>query len=110
MVRPAFFVSAATLLLAACANPPPSCSATDAVYTICADDQVWECPVATTEQLAAKKAITDACKQEADPTKCILDAKFEMFQMTLKAKCAEGGQVCVESTGAGPKVASCQMK
>lgn len=97
----------AALLLAACGSPPPTCSATDTAYTVCSEEQVWECGVATPEQLAAKKAITDACGQD---TQCLLKAKYEMFKMTLKAKCGEGGQVCVESMGAGARSASCQMK
>ncbi len=68
---------------------------------------MWECPVATSEQLAAKKKITDACGMD---TQCLLNAKYEMFNMTLKAKCAEGGMICVEAMGAGAKSASCQMK
>jgi hypothetical protein len=76
-------------------------------YTICSDEQVWECGVATPEQLAKKKAITDACNND---TQCILNAKYEMYEMTLKAKCGEAGQVCVQSTGPGDRVASCQMK
>ena len=70
-------------------------------YTVCSDDQVWECQVATAEQQAKKKAITDACMND---TQCILSAKFEMYPMTLKAKCGEGGQMCVESMGAGREV------
>jgi hypothetical protein len=76
-------------------------------YTICAEEQVWECPVATAEQQAKKKAITDACGND---TQCILNAKYEMYPMTLKAKCGEGGQVCVQSMGPGAQSASCQMK
>lgn len=99
----------AVLFFAACGNPPPTCSATDTAYTVCADEQVWECPVATAEQLAAKKAISDACKTEADPTGCLLKAEYEMFPMVLKVKCAEGGQVCVEAAPPAQS-ASCQMK
>lgn len=96
-------------LLAACGSPPPTCSATDEAYRICSDDQVWECPVATAQQLAAKQAITDACQQEANPNQCILRAKYEMFPMNLVAKCKEGGLVCKETLSAAMKTAACEM-
>jgi hypothetical protein len=107
LVRAALVTAFAAFSFAACASDPPTCSATDMSYTICAEEQVWECPVATAEQQAKKKAITDACGND---TQCILNAKYEMYPMTLKAKCGEGGQVCVQSMGPGAQSASCQMK
>lgn len=100
----------AVLSLSSCANPPPECAATAAAYRVCSDEQVWECPVATPAQLSAKQVIEDGCKQAPDQVKCLLDAKFELYPMTLVARCAEAGQVCVEGMGVGAKTASCQMK
>ena len=111
------FIALSLVVLAACGSPTPTCAATDTPYQICSDGSVYECPQATQDKLDAKKAIDDACRREADSTKCILNAKYEMFPMTLKARCREGGQKCVESSRAAdggvsgaftPKSASCQ--
>lgn len=106
-----------SLTFAACSNPPPTCSATETAYRVCSDNQVWECPVATAQQLAARKVIDDDCKQQADQVKCILNAKYEQFPMKLAADCQGGGQRCVDSSASpdagvpvGTKVASCQPK
>ena len=81
------------LVVAACASPPPTCAASEAAFDICSDNQVFECPVGSTEALAEKQAIEDACAESADPTGCIFDAEFEQFPTTLKADCAGAGQV-----------------
>ena len=101
----------------ACSNPPPTCSATETAYRVCSDNQVWECPVATPQQLAARKVIDDDCKQQADPVKCVLNAKYEQLTMKLAADCQGGGQRCVDSSASpdagvpvGTKAASCQPK
>lgn len=96
-------------LLSACGSPPPTCSATDLSYRICSDNQVWECPVATAPQLAAKKSIDDGCRTQPDPVKCLLDAKYEQLPMKLAADCRSGGQVCVTSTPAS-RDASCMAR
>ncbi len=101
--------AAAALALAACGDPPPTCAATDSAYSVCSDDQVWECQVATQAQIDAKKAIDAACQQQADPVKCMLDAKYEMFPMKLKANCKAGGQVCVATTPPAARTASCKV-
>lgn len=110
-------LTAATVTLVACSNPPPTCSATETAYRVCSDNQVWECPVATAQQLAARKVIDDDCKQQADQVKCILNAKYEQLPMKLTADCQGGGQRCVDATATtdagvpvGTKVASCQPK
>ena len=102
------FTVVAAFALTACGgtSDTPTCSAAETPYTICAEDQVWECPRGTDEQLAKKKTVTDACGND---TQCLLMAKFEMYPMTLKAKCAEGGMVCVEAAPPAQS-ASCQMK
>lgn len=101
---------AAFLALSACGAPPPTCSATSSAYTVCSDEQVWECQVGTQAQLDAKRAIETACQQQADPVKCLLDAKFEMFPMKLVANCKAGGQVCVASTPPAARSASCKAQ
>lgn len=93
-------VLSALVLSSACGSPPPTCAATDVSYRICSDNQVWECPVATAPQLAAKKAIDDGCRMQMDQVKCLLDAKYEQLPMKLAADCRGGGQVCVTSTPA----------
>lgn len=100
---------AALLVGSACGNPPPTCAATETAFTICSDGSVWECPVATQAQLDKKKAIDDQCNHSVDPTGCMLTAKYEQYPMTVKAKCEEGGEVCVQ-TAPPAKSASCQAK
>jgi hypothetical protein len=97
----------AAFSFAACGtSEAPTCSAAETPYTVCSEGSVWECPRGTDEQLAKKKAITDAC---GDDTQCLLRAKYEMYPMTVKVKCAEGGLVCVEAAPPAQS-ASCQMK
>ncbi len=112
------WLGALTAIIAlACGNPPPTCAATADAYRVCSNEQVWECPVATSEQLAAKKVLDDKCAMEADRVKCILNTKYPQFPMTLKADCKGGNELCKESTGGadagvpvGTKSASCQPK
>jgi hypothetical protein len=102
-------VALGAVLLASCGSPPPTCSATETPYSICDEDRVWECPQATQAKLDEKKAIDAACQQQPSPTQCILDAKYELFPMTLKVDCKAGGQVCVASTPPAVRSASCKV-
>lgn len=110
-------VALASIVVLACGSPAPTCSATADAYRVCSNEQVWECPVATSEQLAARKVLDDKCAMEADKTKCILNTKYPQFPMTLKADCKGGNELCKESTAGadagipvGTKSASCQPK
>ena len=91
-----------SVALAGCASPPPTCSANEVGYDICSDNQIWECPVASDEELAEKQALIDACSEADDPVACQLDLEFEMFETELKADCRAAGQVCSEDPFDGP--------
>lgn len=109
MTRPLLAALAAAATLAACANPPPRCAPRGDTYTICSDQDVWECPTGPADVVAFNKNLDEQCNQQADPVKCVLDADYKMIEMTLKADCDAGGMVCVASSGPGAKAASCQM-
>jgi len=89
-------------VLTGCASPPPTCSATETAYDICSDDQIWECTVASDEELAENQALIDACAESADPDACLMGLEFEQLETELKADCAAAGQVCSEDFRDGP--------
>lgn len=95
-----------------CANPPAKCSPGTASYKLCdeEDNKVYECPQATAEQLADKKAIEDACKAKPDPTQCLLQAEFKMVETTLVADCGAAGEICGSDLDGGVKSASCRAR
>ena len=92
----------ASVGLAGCASPPPTCSASETGYDICSDNQIWECLAASDEELAEKQALIDGCSEADDPVACQLDLEFEMFETELKADCRAAGQVCSEDPFDGP--------
>jgi len=96
--------------LGACASEDPSCEPGEQTFRFCSDDAVWECPVGTPAQIAAKQEREDRCAKESDPVQCLLDSadEVEMVPARLEADCGEAGQVCREELGVGGAVATCK--
>lgn len=93
----------------ACGTPSPTCAPRGESYTVCSNADVWECPAGPADVVAFNQGVDEQCNRQPDPVRCVLDAEYRMIDMTLKADCDAGGQVCVASTGPGAKSASCQM-
>jgi len=100
------------LLVAACGSDAPTCGPTAQTFRVCAEGSVYECPVATQAQLDAEQARSQQCngKPAAELAQCLAELpEGEMLDMTLVARCEDGGQVCVDtSTSSGPLTATCE--
>ena len=79
MTRTLVAALAAASTLAACANPPPRCAPRGDTYTICSDQDVWECPTGPADVVAFNKSLDEQCNQQADPVKCVLDADYNLY-------------------------------
>jgi hypothetical protein len=96
------------LALGGCDNPPPECAPRGEEYEICSADQVWTCPAGPQDVVDFNASVDEACQQEDDPVQCVLDAEYQMVEMTLAIDCPGDDQICVEDHFADPPVASCE--
>jgi len=97
------------LSVAACGEDEPTCVPGEVKFTFCDGDDVYECPVGTADQVAAKKEQEETCAMAEDPTKCLLDSSGDLEEVpaTHKSACGEDGLVCISSSGAAGTSASC---
>lgn len=102
----ASMVFAPSLLSLGCTNPPPQCATRGDAYSVCSENEVWQCPTGPADVVAFNLSVDAACDMEDDPVQCILDAEYRYVDMTFRESC--GDQVCVEDRGAGRLSATCE--
>jgi len=92
-----------------CSADEPTCAPDETKFTFCDGEDVYECPVGTAEQIAAKKELEERCAMAEEPTQCRLDSGDELEQVPamLKSACGEDGKACISISGASGSSASC---